>query len=90
MNEFHAIIRGRVQLVMFRDFTTRTARKIGIKGSVRNCPDGSVEVIAQGEKTKLDTFLGALRRGSLLSRVESIESMWRVPTTQFDGFHIVY
>ncbi len=90
MTELHAIVRGRVQLVMFRDFTQRTARRIGLTGLVFNRPDGAVEVVAQGEKGALEKLLGALHRGSLLSRVDVIEDQWCDPVKKFDGFKIVY
>ena len=90
MTELRAIIRGRVQLVMFRDFTRRTARKLGLRGAVRNLADGTVEVVAQGERGLLEKLLEALRRGSLLSRVDFVESEWREAAKQFDDFDIVY
>ena len=52
---------GRVQLVMFRDFVTRKARARGIVGTVKNNPDGSVSVVAQG-----DEAWQLRRRGGLL------------------------
>lgn len=90
MNELHAIVHGRVQLVMFRDFTQRKARKLGIKGFVRNLPDGTVEVVGQGEKEALQKLLERLHHGSLLSRVDAVESAWRVPDRSFTSFDIVY
>ena len=90
MKELHAIVRGRVQLVMFRDFTKRGARKLGLKGFVRNLADGSVEVLAQGEAQKLELLLQALHRGPLLAHVESVDSEMRELTDVFDTFEIAY
>ncbi len=90
MIELHAIIRGRVQLVMFRDFAQRKARKLGITGFVLNRPDGAVEIVAQGGKNALEKLLGSLHRGTILSRVDLIESQWRSPVKKFDDFNIVY
>lgn len=90
MIELRAIAHGRVQLVMFRDFAQRTARKLKINGSVHNLPDGTVEVVAQGERGTLEKLLEALRRGSLLARVDRVESEWRTLTQEFKDFHIVY
>ena len=90
MRELHAIIRGRVQLVMFRDFTQRRAQRLGLKGFVRNLSDGSVEVLAQGEEQKLEQLLRALHRGPLLAHVESVESEVRESTDTFDIFEIAY
>lgn len=44
---------GRVQGVGFRFFTLQQAGKLGIKGTVRNRIDGSVEVIAQGSENQI-------------------------------------
>ena len=90
MIELRAIIYGRVQLVMFRDFTQRKARKLGIRGYVKNRFDGAVEVVAQGEKEDLEKLLEALHQGSLLSRVDAVENEWREPAKKFDDFSIVY
>lgn len=90
MHEFEAILSGRVQMVMFRDFTRRRAKWRGIAGTVENQEDGTVRVVAQGEKEKLDAFLSDLQRGSPLSRVDAIQVTWREPATPFSSFTIVY
>ena len=77
-------------MVMFRDHTRRAARKLRLVGSVRNLLDGSVEVIAQGDDEALRKLLETLQSGSILSRVDAVESEWREPTATFDGFGIVY
>ena len=90
MQEMRAYVKGRVQMVMFRDFATRGARSLGLCGTVQNLPDGRVKVVAQGERGKLEELLARLRKGSLLSHVEGIEVEWdEVPQT-FTGFTIVY
>jgi len=53
-----ATVRGRVQGVFFRAFVQRLARQLGISGYVRNLPDGSVEIRAEGEKSQLDVLAG--------------------------------
>ena len=83
-------ITGRVQMVMFRDFARRKARKFGLLGSVQNLPDGSVSVIAEGEEEKLKQFLVLLRTGSLLSRVDNIEISFEEATDKFSKFDIIY
>lgn len=88
MEEFHAIVRGRVQMVMFRDFTSRTARRLGLSGFVRNLPDGSVEVVAQGEQAAVERLVTKLGRGPLLARVTGVDSAWREATEAFRGFEI--
>lgn len=67
---------GRVQLVMFRDFVQRKARARGLVGTVKNNPDGSVSVVAQGEEVKLRELLDLVRRGPILAHVERVDESW--------------
>ena len=85
-----AKVYGRVQMVMFRDFTTRKARGLGLVGYVENMPDGSVEVVAQGDRAKLERLVERLHEGSLLSKVERVEVAWVTPTQEFRNFSIKY
>ncbi len=86
----HCIITGRVQMVMFRDFTERNATKLGLTGMVRNLKNGSVEVLAYGEEEQLKKLLEKLHKGSLLSRVDSIEVTWGERSSHLSKFTIVY
>jgi acylphosphatase len=90
IKEFHAIVSGRVQMVMYRDFTQRKATSLQIVGTVRNLPNGAVEIFAQGEEEKLEKFIQKLHRGSLLAKVEHIELSWKEPLAVYDSFKIVY
>ena len=90
MHEFRAIISGRVQMVMFRDFTCRKARKVGVAGFVRNLPDGAVEVVAQGTKENLEKLITYLHKGSVFSKVENVAIEWRTPQKTFDSFDLIY
>lgn len=65
-------IRGVVQGVGFRWFCARAARELGISGYARNCPDGEVEVWAEGEEEKLEEFARALRAGPPAAQVQSV------------------
>ncbi len=85
-----AIVSGRVQVVMYRDFTQRKARSLGIVGEVRNLPDGTVSVIAEGPKEKLESLIQLLRRGPVFAKVESVSVEWREPQGVFKGFSIRY
>jgi len=87
---FRARIVGRVQVVMYRDFVKRNARSLGIVGEVKNLPDGSVEVVAEGEKDALDSLLTAMKKGSLLAKVDDIQLQWQEPTGEYKGFSITY
>lgn len=88
--QLQANITGRVQMVMYRDFAQRKARKLGIVGSVKNLPNGSVEVIAEGEEEVLNDYVKYLDRGPILAKVENIRIDWAEAKGQFSDFLIVY
>ena len=81
---------GRVQLVMFRDFTRRNAKKLDITGTVQNRSDGSVHVVAEGEEDALRKFLARLHRGPIFARVDKVEEVWSEATGEFKTFEIIY
>lgn len=81
---------GRVQMVMYRDFATRKARTLGLKGMVKNMADGTVLVVAEGEESALTLFVAKLHTGPLLASVERVDSLWKDATGEFTDFHIVY
>jgi len=82
------VIAGRVQGVGFRWFAHDAAAREGIHGWVRNRPDGSVEVAAEGERESLDRFEAAVRRGPGSARVEQFDVEDRPPTGHVTGFEI--
>ena len=71
-----ATVRGRVQNVGFRMFVQEWATRMGLRGYVRNAPDGSVEVVACGERIFLEGLLAALHKGPIAARVDSIDHCW--------------
>ena len=75
-NSFHAVVVGRVQGVGYRVFTLQAAQRHAIKGWVRNLPNRSVEVVAEGDELALTEFLTELYKGPILSHVEDIKLAW--------------
>ncbi len=69
------LLAGRVQGVGFRWFTVRTAQRLGLRGSVRNLPDGRVEVLAAGPPETLRALDDALRAGPGMARVDNVEKV---------------
>lgn len=65
-------VRGRVQGVFFRATTQDAALELGVRGTVRNEPDGSVLIEAEGSEERLESFLRRVRQGPPNSRVESV------------------
>ncbi len=66
-------VRGRVQGVGFRWWTRRKASDLGLRGTVRNRPDGTVEVHAAGLVETLEAFAAELEVGPLGARVEGVD-----------------
>ena len=66
-------VTGRVQGVGFRWSAAREAEALGLRGSVRNCADGSVEVSAEGPADALSRFAGWLKQGPRGARVVRVE-----------------
>ena len=88
LTALHVIISGRVQGVYFRAFTQRYAASLGLAGYVRNLPDRSVEVHAEGDKTALEQLLETVRKGPPGARVDSTEIDWRQYTGRYHGFAV--
>lgn len=65
-------VRGRVQGVWFRGWTREQAQALGLCGHARNLPDGTVEVLAQGEARAVEALVAACREGPPSARVESV------------------
>lgn len=85
-----ARIRGRVQGVGFRHFTTTRAQQLGVTGWVRNEPDGSVRLEAEGSEDALESLLDAVHDGPRTARVDTVDAEWEDPTGEFDGFGVRY
>lgn len=90
IKQIECIITGRVQLVMFRDFAQRKARKLGIVGTVENLPDDSVKVVAQGSEENLAKFISYLKKGPILAKVEDVSVNWSEVKESFEDFKIIY
>jgi acylphosphatase len=71
----HLKIRGRVQGVGFRYFTTKKAGEYGVKGWVKNMPDGTVEVFMSGEKQSVERMKRLLHSGPVSAHVTSIDEL---------------
>ena len=85
-----AIVSGRVQKVMYRDFAQRKASGLKLTGTVRNKADKTVHVVAEGPREKLEMYIEKLKKGPLLAEVESVEHTWTTPTGEFTSFTISY
>jgi acylphosphatase len=90
MERAKIFISGRVQGVLFRDFTQRRASSLGVTGCVKNLSDGRVEVLAEGEKDKIIELMENLKRGPRMARVEDLDVEWEEYKGEHSGFHITW
>ena len=74
----HLIVSGRVQGVWFRAGTREQALELGLCGWAKNCPDGTVEIHAEGDKKTLEQFITWCRKGPPAARVSALEVEWVV------------
>lgn len=77
-----------VQGVYFRATTKDIARQLGIKGQVKNLPDGSVHIIAAGDHNTMEQFIAWCRQGPPTANVAELQIV-TLPAQQFDTFEIV-
>ena len=68
----HIVVNGLVQGVGFRYFTVTQARRLGVRGWVRNCRDGSVELEAQGSSDAVQALVEQLAIGPRWSEVSHV------------------
>ena len=81
-------VHGRVQGVFYRDFTLWHASELGLRGYVRNQPDGTVTVYAEGEKAKLEELVSHLKDGPPSSRVDKLDINWGDYGGDYPGFSV--
>jgi len=86
----HLWIEGRVQGVFYRAFTRDLALRFGLKGWVKNLPDGRVEAVFEGPEDKIQEAIKYCWQGPPAATVTDIKIQWEEPTGEFDGFEIRY
>jgi acylphosphatase len=72
MKAVRARVSGRVQGVSFRWYTEEQARRLGVTGWVRNEPDGTVLVHAEGDDEAVDALIAWCHDGPSLARVRAV------------------
>ena len=89
MMRITACAKGRVQGVGYRYFVTDCARESGVSGFVKNMPDGSVTIVAEGSEDALDKFVRRVKaHNDVLIQVDTLEVTRCEPTGEFSGFWI--
>jgi acylphosphatase len=82
------LIHGDVQGVGYRFFAQRAAARHQVLGYVRNCPDGSVESVAEGSATNVEEFKKDLATGPQWANVQQVEEISLEPTGLYSSFRI--
>jgi len=80
---------GRVQGVGFRYTVKSLTPGFEVTGTVRNLPDGRVELVAEGAREELDAFRQAVRESGLARLIQREEEFWSEADGSFRGFEIV-
>lgn len=91
MERITAVAKGRVQGVGYRAFVADCAHATGVHGTVRNLPDGTVEIIGESSPAALDGFLRlAYAKNDTLIRVDEIVVKRSPGTGEFRGFFVTW
>lgn len=83
----HLVIEGRVQGVWFRDSTRTEAIALGVFGWVKNQPDATVAVLAEGPETQVRKLVSWCHHGppaAQVSRVSETKQEWKGEYKKFD------
>ena len=90
MKAFKATVSGKVQGVCFRDSTRQEAIKLKVTGWVKNIPDGTVYLEAEGEENNLKSLERWIHIGSPHSRVDRVDLQWIMPTKTYSTFKVIF
>lgn len=89
MERITAVVRGKVQGVGYRHFVAGCAHRTGVRGYVRNMPDGSVHMVAESSPASLADFLRLTRaEGEPVIRVEEMAITQEPATGEYHGFWV--
>jgi len=80
---------GHVQGIGFRYTAKAVAAGFEVTGTVRNLPDGRVELVAEGARAELEAFRQAIRDAGMDAFIRNDEAAWSEATGSFRGFEIV-
>jgi acylphosphatase len=84
------IIEGRVQGVFFRESTRKQAVRIGVFGWVRNRPEGTVEVVAEGQEEMVRKLVEWCHQGPPAARVTRVRETQELFEGEFSDFDVAY
>lgn len=82
----HLIISGIVQGVYFRTTTEEVARSYGVRGWVKNNPDGTVEAVLEGDDYSVKEVIQWCHSGPPMAKVARVDVTWEKYKNEFDNF----
>ncbi len=86
MHKLIAHVSGKVQMAGYRSKVVTIARAFGLKGYVRNLPDGRVKILAEGPFDDLERFLKAIKIENTLIKVDDVQSEFSDALGAYDEF----
>ena len=86
----HILYTGRVQGVGFRYTAERIAQELGLTGWVKNLPDGSVEVVCEGDRANAQDFVEKIQQSVLGRYIKKVDVNWDKPTGEFQDFRVEF
>ena len=84
----HLTIEGQVQGVFFRYSAVEEAVRLRLRGWVRNCPDASVEVVAEGQRKKIEYLIRWCHHGPPGAHVHNVRIQWEDYRGEFEIFRV--
>jgi acylphosphatase len=90
MRQAKIIVTGTVQGVFYRYSTKKKADEFGLRGTVRNLPDGRVEVVCEGDEKAVQRLIEWCRQGPRGAVVRDVAIEWKEVTNTFENFSILY
>ncbi len=88
MERMQIVVHGRVQGVGYRQHTRLEAMKLGLLGYVKNLPDDTVKIVAEGESAELTQLLHWAKTGPIAAQVQHIEVTYGTAQNEFGTFSI--
>lgn len=83
-------VKGRVQGVGYRWFVQREANKLGLNGYVKNLYNGDVEIVAEGDRGRVEELIKQVKVGPHFSNVKDVVVEWRKYRGEYRSFTIEF
>ncbi len=84
----HIVVDGLVQGVGFRYFVSLRAQRLSLRGYVKNLPDSRVEIVAEGDRSAIESLLQEVKVGPRAAQVRDVRVDWLPPGSHYEHFSI--